>query len=77
MDSCSRITQVKRGCAKSPTIENVAKFYFDFRGEDLPGFLKPGRSNARIELNFVDNPGPNHLTQLFLPLERNFNLFVF
>jgi len=27
-----------RGCVKSPTIENVAKLYFEFLGEDLPGF---------------------------------------
>jgi len=27
-----------RGCVKSPTIENAAKLYFDFIGQDLPGF---------------------------------------
>jgi len=31
-----------RVCFKSPTIENVAKLYFEFLGEDLPGFKNLG-----------------------------------
>jgi len=32
------MTNCARDCVNIPTIENVAKLYFEFLGEDLPGF---------------------------------------
>jgi hypothetical protein len=47
------VRALRRGCVKRIRIENITKFYFDFLGQDLPGFQNLEGLSARTKLKSV------------------------